>query len=35
VDDIGCESAWGGWLQRAVFEIRSDSNGDGFPDAVL
>ena len=29
VYDIRFESAWGGWLRRAVFEIRSDSNGDG------
>ena len=29
VYDIRFESAWGGWLRRAAFEIRSDSNGDG------
>ena len=29
VYDIRFESAWRGWLQRAVFEIRSDSNHDG------
>lgn len=29
VYDIRFESIWGGWYQRAVFEIRSDSNADG------
>lgn len=29
VYDIRFESAWSGILRRAVFEIRSDSNGDG------
>jgi VCBS repeat-containing protein len=29
VYDIRFESVWFGWYQRAVFEIRSDSNGDG------
>ena len=29
VDDIRFESWYWGWQNRAVFEIRSDSNGDG------